>query len=182
MAPTSQNRLTKIPPCQSRLSARRSPMRWSVERRTLRSMWRFGAPSPLRGIAAAKSQLRSAKPSVSPAKVAGLPPYFSASAATKVPAMIAMKVAPSTSALPAGRSCTERWSGRMPYFTGPNIADKMPNSVSATKSTGIEWKKKPPQAIATAPNSASLRRRAMIALSKRSASWISGPECASSVG
>ena len=116
-------------------------------------------------MATAASQLNPAKTSVTSDSSEASPPYLAESAATKVPAMIAMKVAPSTSALPAGRSCTERWSGRMPYFTGPNIADRMPNSVSATNRTGIEWKKKPPQAMATAPNSASFSRRAISALS-----------------
>ena len=45
-----------------------------------------------------------------------------------VPIRIAMKVAPSTSALPVASSPTESWSGRIAYFTGPNSAATTPNS------------------------------------------------------
>ena len=60
-----------------------------------------------------------------------------------VPSRIAMKVAPSTSALPAGSSSRFRWSGRMPYLIGPNSAAITPNRNSATNRTGIECSQKP---------------------------------------
>ncbi len=42
-----------------------------------------------------------------------------------------MKVAPSTSALPAGNSVRARWSGRMPYLIGPNSAPMTPKPEQA---------------------------------------------------
>ena len=54
-----------------------------------------------------------------------------------VPSRIAMKVAPSTSALPAGSSSRFRWSGRMPYLIGPNSAAITPNRNSATNRIGM---------------------------------------------
>ena len=60
-----------------------------------------------------------------------------------VPSRIAMKVAPSTSALPAGSSDAARWSGRMPYLIGPNSEAITPNRNSATNSSGTECMTKP---------------------------------------
>ncbi len=53
----------------------------------------------------------------------------------------------------------------MPYFTGPNSADSVPKQASETNSSGSDGSRKPAAAIATAPNSTSLRRRAIKALS-----------------
>ena len=50
-----------------------------------------------------------------------------------VPSRMAMKVAPSTSALPAGNSSRARWSGRMPYLIGPNSEPITPNRNSANE-------------------------------------------------
>ena len=57
---------------------------------------------------------------ISSANEAGSPPSLAAMPPTMVPSRMAMKVAPSTSALPAGSSERCRWSGRMPYLIGPN--------------------------------------------------------------
>ena len=77
-----------------------------------------------------------------------------------VPIRIAMKVAPSTSALPVASSPTESWSGSMAYFTGPNRAATMPNSASATNRSGTECRKKPAAAKPAAKISANFSRRA----------------------
>src|ERR1700742_810723 len=77
-----------------------------------------------------------------------------------VPIRIAMKVAPSTSALPVASSPTESWSGSMEYFTGPNSAAMTPNSPSATNSSGTECRKKPSAAKIAANISANFSRRA----------------------
>ena len=45
-----------------------------------------------------------------------------------VPKRMATKVAPSTSALPAGNCSRRKWSGRIPYLIGPNSAARMPNA------------------------------------------------------
>ena len=68
----------------------------------------------------------------------GSPPSLAASPPTMVPSRIAMKVAPSTSALPAGSSERARWSGRMPYLIGPNSEPITPNRNSATNRTSTE--------------------------------------------
>src|ERR1043166_8096821 len=86
-----------------------------------------------------------------------------------VPSRIAMKVAPSTSALPAGSSCFFRWSGRMPYLIGPNSVAITPNRNSVANMIGIEWNQKPTTPSPATAISASLTKRATIDLSKRSA-------------
>ena len=93
-----------------------------------------------------------------------------------VPIRIAMKVAPSTSALPVASSPTESWSGSMAYFTGPNRAATMPNSPSATNRSGTECRKKPSAANTAAKISANFSRRATIDLTYLSASSPPSPE------
>ncbi len=105
MAPTSQNRLTTMPPRQRRVSAHSSRISTLVERTMLVSISRFGAPSPVRGMNSDAPHEMPAKTSVRITKPIGLAwPSLDDSAATKVPAMMAMKVAPSTSALPEASS------------------------------------------------------------------------------
>ena len=106
----------------------------------------------------------------------GLPPPFAAMPPTIVPSRIAMKVAPSTSALPAGSSSRFRWSGRMPYLIGPNSAAMVPKRKSATNRIGTECSAKPSTARPAAAISENFSRCATFALSKRSASWPPSPE------
>src|ERR1700716_153071 len=80
-----------------------------------------------------------------------------------------MKVAPSTSALPAGSSSEARWSGRMPYLIGPNSVAITPNRKSAANRIGIDCSQYPVTAIPATAISTSLMRCATIDLSKRSA-------------
>ena len=82
-----------------------------------------------------------------------------------VPLRMAMKVAPSTRAFPAGSSLSARWSGRMPYLIGPNSAEITPNRNSAANRTGTEWSQKPSTAIAATAISMNLSRCATKALS-----------------
>ena len=77
-----------------------------------------------------------------------------------VPIRMARKVAPSTSALPAGSSAVSSFSGRMPYLTGPNSAATMPNRPSVTNRIGTECRKKPRAARPAIGISASLMRSA----------------------
>ena len=99
---------------------------------------RSGADGWLTGIRAANAQDRID----SPTTARQIHPICEAPATNRPPAMvpirIAMKVAPSTSALPVASSETWSWSGRIAYFTGPNRAATMPNSASATNSNGTE--------------------------------------------
>jgi hypothetical protein len=104
------------------------------------------------------------------------PPPSMARPPAMVPVRIAKKVAPSTSALPAGSSSRARWSGRMPYFTGPNSAPITPNRNSAPNRNGKEAAAKPAAARPATPISTRLRRRAIIALSYLSASCPPSPD------
>ena len=85
-----------------------------------------GAPAPVDGMKRLAVQQASAKPITSTAKAATLPASRAASPPTMVPSRIAMKVAPSTSALAAGSSRRGKWSGRMPYLIGPNSEPNTP--------------------------------------------------------
>ena len=86
----------------------------------------------------ADSQATNAVRIISQAKWIGLLSLVAAKPAMMVPSRIARNVPPSISALPAGNSSRAKRSGRMPYFTGPNSAPRMPNSNSAANSTGSE--------------------------------------------
>ena len=163
--PTSQNQLTITEPRHSRVSAQMSRSSAAVERATFGSTRRPGSPSPVRGIIRAESQQSTAKTITSAAKAPPVPPAAEARPAVMVPSRIARKVAPSTSALPAGSSSRFRWSGRMPYLIGPNSAAITPKRPSATNSTGTEWSTKPSMAMPAAKISANFRRRAISALS-----------------
>ena len=99
---------------------------------------RSGAASPVGGMNRLAPQHSSENTIISKANEVGSPPSLAASPPTMVPSRIAMKVAPSTSALPAGSSERARWSGRMPYLIGPNSDPITPNRNSATNSTGTE--------------------------------------------
>ncbi len=70
----------------------------------LGSTRRSGAPEPVRGISRLEPQHNSANTMISAPNIAGWLPSLAASPPTIVPSRIAMKVAPSTSALPAGSS------------------------------------------------------------------------------
>ena len=164
-APTSQNQLTTRPPHKSRFCLKRSRSSTAVERAMLKSMTRFGAPAPVGGMNSAAIQPAAEKAIIIPAKEAGSPPPLEARPPTMVPLRIAMKVAPSTSALPAGSSLSTRWSGRMPYLMGPNSAEMTPNRNSAVNSTGTEWSQKPATATPATAISTNLSRCATSALS-----------------
>ena len=93
-----------------------------------------------------------------------------------VPIRMAMKVAPSTNALPVASSPTVSWSGSMAYFTGPNSAAMTPNMPSATNSSGIECRKKPSAANPAAKISANFNLRATTPLTYLSANWPPSPD------
>ncbi|MGY4228608.1 hypothetical protein ACVMIH_005969 [Bradyrhizobium sp. USDA 4503] len=121
---------------------------------------RSGADGCVTGMRDANAQDSTDRPTTA----AQIQPMWLAPATNMPPAMvpirIAMKVAPSTSALPVASSDTDSWSGRTAYFTGPNSAATMPNSASAMNSSGIEWVKKPAAAKAAAKISKNFSRRA----------------------
>ncbi len=102
-----------------------------------------GAPSPVGGINSAAIQQANENPITNAAKPAISPPPRAARPPTMVPVRIATKVAPSTSALPAGNSARGRWSGRMPYLIGPNKAAITPKPASAQNSTATDCCAKP---------------------------------------
>ena len=136
--PTSQNQLVTMAPHHSRASARRWRIIRKVEAAILNVTFNCGAPCPVGGISSAASQQNNAKPMTSAAKPAALPPPRAAKPPTMVPVRMAMKVAPSTSALPAGNSARARWSGRMPYLIGPNSDASTPKPASAQNMIGSE--------------------------------------------
>ena len=103
-APTSQNQLVTIAPHHRRRSSRRKFRSPTVERRTFACTLRSGAPSPVRGMNRLAPQHSNEKMIMRKAKCAGSPPSLAAMPPTIVPSRMAMKVAPSTSALPAGSS------------------------------------------------------------------------------
>ena len=108
ITPASQNQLVTSAPHHSRSSLRRSLISSQVEVAIFQLMMRLGAPSPVRGISSAETQHSRAKTITIAEKAAGLPPPLAAMPPTMVPSRIAMKVAPSTSALPAGNSRRSR--------------------------------------------------------------------------
>ena len=132
--PTAQNQQVTIAPHQIRASSRNCFTRSTVEIRIFGRMTRLGAASPVGGMNRLESQHDSENAMISNMKKVGSLLSLTASPPTIVPSRIAMKVAPSTSALPAGSSDRSRWSGRMPYLIGPNSAAITPNRNSATKS------------------------------------------------
>ena len=106
--PTSQNQLTMSEPRHIRVSTQRSRSRLSVERATLGSTFRFGAPSPVAGIIRAESQHSTAKAITRTPNRVPEPPIAEAVPAAMVPSRIARNVAASTRALPAGSSSRRR--------------------------------------------------------------------------
>ena len=126
---------------------------------------RSGAAWPVGGMNRLEPQHDSENTIIRTAKKIGSPPPFAASPPTMVPSRMARKVAPSTSALPAGSSERSRWSGRMPYLIGPNSAAITPNRNSAMNSSGTECRRKPTTAMQATPISASFSRCATSALS-----------------
>src|SRR5258707_2292204 len=145
--PTSQNQLTTRPPHHSRRSRLRSRNKAQVDRAMLKSITRSGAASPVRGMNSAEIQEANANAIIRPAKAAGLP-FLDAKPAMIVPVRMAMKVAPSTSALPRGNSASARWSGRMPYLIGPNRAAMTPTKNRAANRSAGESYRKPAIAMA----------------------------------
>ena len=142
-APTSQNQLVTSAPHQIRRSSRRWRRSRAVEETMLTEIFRSGAPEPTFGMSRLDPQHSSANTSMRPANDAGSPPSLAAMPPTMVPSRIAMKVAPSTSALAAGSSDLSSRSGRMPYLIGPNCEPMTPNANSATNSSGTECMAKP---------------------------------------
>ena len=92
-------------PTSSRGSSRRNLQQAAGgERRCSCCTTRSGAACPVRGMNRLAPQHISENTIISSANKAGSPPSFAASPPTMVPSRMAMKVAPSTSALPAGSS------------------------------------------------------------------------------
>src|SRR5271167_1270177 len=137
-APTSQNQLDTNEPHHSRDSARTYLISRPVEAKMLRSIVRWGAPSPVGGMKRLAIQDAADDTIISQAKWIGSPPSFAASPATMVPSRMARKVPPSTSALPAVNSVGLRWSGRMPYLIGPNSEAIVPYMPTAMNNSVIE--------------------------------------------
>ena len=104
MAPTSQKVLVTTAQRHSRVSDHNSPSNLVVEPRMLGSIARSGAACAVFGMNRLEPQHSSAKSIIATASTAGLPPPFIATPPAIVPPRIARKVAPSTSALPAGNS------------------------------------------------------------------------------
>ena len=103
-APTSQNQLVTSAPHSRRGSARRNFSRPAVEARMFFCTTRLGAAWPVRGINRLALQHMSENTIMRNAKWKGSPPSLAATPPTMVPSRMAMKVAPSTRALPAGSS------------------------------------------------------------------------------
>jgi hypothetical protein len=134
--PTSQNHDTMCAPPHSRRSVFNS--RASVDTQGLRLITRSGAAGPEEGMLRANSQDETASARITHTTSSGLLAWETAMPPAIVPMRMARKVAPSTSALPAGSSAVASFSGRMPYLTGPNSDATIPNRPSATNGTGTE--------------------------------------------
>src|SRR5450830_1498916 len=169
--PTSQNQLVTIAPHHSRASARKWRIIATVEPAILIATLRCGAPSPVGGISRLAIQQATANPNTSSAKAATSPPPRAAKPPTMVPVRMATKVAPSTSALPAGNSSHRKWSGRMPYLIRPNSAAITPKPASAPNRSGTDWRAKPRTASPATKISTNFSHCATRALSWRSASF-----------
>jgi len=104
MAPTSQKMLVTTAQRQSRVSDHNSPNNLAVEPRMLGLIARSGAACPVLGMNRLAPQHSSAKTIIMTVSATGLPPPVIASPPVIVPPRIARKVAPSTSAVPAGNS------------------------------------------------------------------------------
>jgi len=129
-----------------------------------------GAAGGVAGMAQAMAQ-DSAAAAATRAAIRGAPSRRPASRlAPRVPARMAAKVAPSTRALAAARRPGASWSGRMPYFTGPNRADTIPAATRAANTAPGSPAASAAAAAMAIAASASLRRRIRRALSMRSAS------------
>ena len=103
-APTSQNQLVTSAPHHSRGSSRRNFSRPAVDARMFFCTTRSGAACPVRGMSRLAPQHMSENTIIRKAKWEGSPPSLAATPPTMVPSRMAMKVAPSTRALPAGSS------------------------------------------------------------------------------
>ena len=102
--PTAQNQQVTIAPHQMRGSSRSCFRSSTVETAMLARTTRLGAASPVGGMNKLESQHDSENAMIRNAKKIGSLPPRAASPPAMVPSKIAMKVAPSTSALPAGNS------------------------------------------------------------------------------
>jgi hypothetical protein len=107
-APASQNQLRTTPPHRRRVSLQSSFRSVPVERTMFLSMGNAGAALPVGGIIRAAPQHKNANTMISALNEAGPPLPFDASPPAIVPSRIAIKVALSTSALPAGNSSRAR--------------------------------------------------------------------------
>ena len=167
--PAIQNQVLASAARQLGRSARSLRSRSKVARGRSARMRSPGAVGAKAGMAAAASQDAIASATTtSPTPAA--PSGRNSTAPAPVPARMAMNVAPSTNALAAGRRSAGNWSGRMPYFTGPNSAAITPAPTSASISKGSEPNARPAAPAVATTASANFRRRASFALSIRSAS------------
>ena len=126
-------------PIQSELAQQSRP--WTS--RDCAVMTRPGAAGPATGMRWANAQEATASAMITPTTSSALLASATAMPPAMVPMRIARKVAPSTSALPAASSAVSSFSGRMPYFSGPNSAAMTPKRPSADEQ---DWHRVPEEA------------------------------------
>ena len=168
-APTSQNQDVMSAPCQMRLSRRKSFSSVVVEVTMFLSTTRLGTDDGAGGIIRAASQPSTEITTMPPATSRNSSSLPDARLPPIVPSSIAMNVAPSISALPAGSCRVSSCAGSRPYFTGPKKALSVPKRTSATNSIGSDGSRKPAAAINATGISMSRTRIATFALSNLSA-------------
>ena len=111
-APTSQNQLVTRAPHHRRGSSRRKLSSPTVEGARCAARRKSGAPAPVGGMSRLAPQHRSENTIIRTRNGRDRRRPWRQCPPTMVPSRMAMKVAPSTSALPAGSSERARWSGQ----------------------------------------------------------------------
>ena len=168
-APTSQNQDVMRAPCQMRLSQRKSLSSVVVDVTMFLSMARSGTDDGAGGIIRAASQPSTEITTMPPATSRNSNSLPDARLPPIVPSRIAMNVAPSINALPAGSWRVSSCDGSRPYFTGPKKALSVPKRMSAVNSIGSDGSRKPAAASRATGISISRTRVATSALSNLSA-------------
>ena len=170
-APMAQNQLSPRMDSQTERIVRAWRTTSSVSARMFHPMRSFGSAAGARGTAKAAARPISAIPNPAPPTIAGPASSSTSAPPATVPTRMATNVEASITPLPATISDGSRWSGRIPYFTGPNSAACTPRPNSTASRTGVLPIRKPAAAAAISTTSNAFTTRIMRDLSKRSANW-----------
>ena len=170
VAPRVQNQLMPRIGCQ----IARTPRAWrttsAVACRICQSTDTSRARGGAGGIGSAASSPTTATASPTEAMLSGPCASSTNQPPAMVPTRMATNVVASIAPLPASSSSGRRWSGRMPYFTGPNKLACTPRLTSTNSRIDTLSSRKPSAAAPISTSSTSFSTRISRALSWRSAS------------